>query len=150
MTREEQLEHIRNYYDMLRYHHDYDHWWRIGNIRQWLRFVWRRPKYIFQRAKYGYCHQDLWDLGEYFMMVIADGMREFAEKSIGTPIEYCPDDADYDAAHEVWRGEILDIARKIENIMVESHVGGWTPEQRAEKNKEVFGWLAKHWDDLWE
>lgn len=150
MTREEQLEHIRNDYDMLRYHHDYDHWYRRGNIRDWLRFVRRSPKRIRDRAKRGYCGADLWDFGEYLMLVIATGLREFAEKSIGTPTEYCPDDADYDTAHEVWKEEMLDIVRKIEDIMVESRVGGWTPEQYAEKNKEVFDWLAKHRDDLWE
>lgn len=150
MTREEQLKSIRNDYDILRYHCDYDHWYRRGNIRDWFRFMWHRPKRIFQRAKRGYCGADLWDFGEYLMLMIATGLREFAEKSIGTPIEYCPDDANYDTAHEVWKGEMLDIARKIENIILESHLGGWTPEQRAEEDKEVFGWLAKHWDDLWE
>ena len=151
MTREEQLESVRNTYDVLKYHSDYDHWYRRGNIRDWFRFVWHRPKRIFQRAKLGYCNWDLWDCGEYFMYVLASSMRQFAENTIGVPTEYCDRfDDDFDAAHEAWKNDLLDMARKIENILVEYHVGGWTPEKRAEHNKEVFDWLAEHWDQIWE
>ena len=151
MERDERLRDVRNAYDVRKYHHDFDHWYRRGNIRQWFQFMRYRRKRMRDRAEKGFCDRDMWDFGEYFLYIIANGMREFAERTIGVPTEYCDKfDDDFEAAHEAWKNDLLDIARKIDNIIVEYHIGGWTPEKRAEHNKEVFDWLAEHWDQIWE
>jgi hypothetical protein len=60
----------------------YYRWYRID---QRVAFFFRKIKWMFQRAKYGYCDKDLWSLDYTLGNYIASSVNELANRTHGYP-----------------------------------------------------------------
>ena len=52
------------------------------NIRQWF-YNW---KFVFQRAKYGYCDIDVWNMTDYHTFLLGEMLLSLAENPTGFPM----------------------------------------------------------------
>lgn len=78
---------------------EYDRWYRID--RKMVLFF-RKIKWMWQRAKYGYCDKDLWSLEYTLGNYIASSVNELANRTHGYPHGTTP---------EEWDGILRSIAR---------------------------------------
>lgn len=74
-------------------------WYRIDKK---IGFFFRKVKWAWQRAKYGYCDRDLWDLDHTLGNYIASSVNKLADITHGYPHGTTP---------EVWDGILRSIAR---------------------------------------
>lgn len=63
-------------------HKEYSKWYRID---QKISLFFRKLKWMFQRAKYGYCDKDLWSLDYTLGNYIASSVNELANRTHGYP-----------------------------------------------------------------
>lgn len=67
-------------------------------------------KKAIQRAKKGYCDEDLWDIGYWFLNTVPKMLDEFANQTIGFPGYFLTDGEDEDVAFEKWKNIIKEIS----------------------------------------
>jgi len=63
---------------------EYSRWYRIDKK---MAFFFRKIKWMFQRAKYGYCDKDLWSLDYTLGNYIASSVNELANRTHGYPFD---------------------------------------------------------------
>lgn len=80
-------------------HKEYSRWYRID---QKIGLFFRKIKWMWQRAKYGYCDMDLWSLDYTLGNYIASSVNEFANRTHSYS---------YDTTEEEWDGILRSIAR---------------------------------------
>ena len=132
-------------------------------------------KNLSERSKYGVGHRDAWSLGDYLMVVIANGLRTLARDEHGWPgTEEFP-------TIEVWENKLVEIANALEAtiepyeelieykeyLVIRSLYGpdsekakeaskNWLNaeakqcEERTKIRKEALAWIANHCDNLWD
>ncbi len=66
----------------------------------------RNIKYAFQRAKYGFCEYDTFELSEFYRMLISQSLKYFAENTHGYPVELSENE---------WYDTLYRMANYIEN-----------------------------------
>lgn len=147
-------------------------WYRIDRK---IRFFFRKIKWAWQRAKYGYCDRDLWNLDYTLGNYIASSVNKLADITHGYP---------YGTTPEEWDGILRSIARNFylctnedcyDNpyehmwFRFETEDGSfdaaarkselWDKYMRVEKEKldtmdirrqEGFNLLQKWYTDLWD
>lgn len=64
----------------------------IHFLKNNINYIIKLPKYIIQRAKYGICERDMWDLDCYLLTVISNGLIELAENSNSYPYNMEPEE----------------------------------------------------------
>ena len=121
----------------------YDHWWRIGHIKELFRYLWQRPKYKRDRLRKGYTWWDLWDLDRYLLALLYVSLHEFADKTIGYPNEY--------ETFESWQQEIHEAADKFGQLYKWEYSidGEASRDDREGLMKKAFAWLGDHIEGLW-
>ena len=72
-------------------HEEYSRWYRIDKK---IALFFRKVKWMFQRAKYGYCDKDLWSLDYTLGNYIASSVNELANRTHGYPFGTTPEQWD--------------------------------------------------------
>lgn len=80
----------------------------IHFLKNNINYIIKLPKYIIQRAKYGICERDTWDLYCYLLTVISNGLIELAENSHSYP---------YDMEQEEWEKLLKELSEKAYELM---------------------------------
>lgn len=128
-----------------------------------------------ERAKYGIGHRDIWSAGDYFLLILVNGLRTLARDAHGWPgtKEF--------GSFEGWQETLLQIADSLEstmepypilleykNLEMTQKIYGHDSEEakaaakvwiaaedkasqeRIKIRKEAFAWIAEHCDQLWD
>ena len=124
-------------------------WFR--NIRLFFRgFRWRR-----QRARYGFCEADLWDLHSFLSELIATALHNFPKDLNSMPTRYYRHDDTIENAQEVedeglkkWKEDVEEVAKKWDAI---NESDSWTEDWVLDKLlKEGLDSLREIYFNLWD
>ena len=109
-----------------------------------------------QRAKKGYCEEDLYIIHDWFLNTVPYMLDEFAEKTIGYPgflLAENVHETDYDALMEEWRKIIREISfhfheakepTKEVNQYNEELDKRWMTKEETEEDKKLFDkWVKR-------
>lgn len=114
------------------------------NIKQ---FFWHF-KLRRQRAKYGFCEADLWDMNDYLTQVIIEMLRNFPKNLHGAPDRY------YDRARdsiEPWKKKIKSVQMDWETLhMYRNEVRPLDVDRTLEARNDAFKSLEEVFFDLWD
>ena len=89
---------IKNKLNIWKYK-EYSRWYRIDRK---IFVIFKKIKWMWQRAKYGYCDKDLWSLDYTLGNYIASSVNELANRAHGYP---------WNLKEEEWDGILREIAR---------------------------------------
>ena len=78
--------------------------WREHNILGVIRQLWEDMRCTYQRAKYGYCYRDLWNIDAWFLDIMPRMLEEHRDTRHGSPLT---EGTTEETCHEKWT-EILD------------------------------------------
>ncbi|MBQ7170104.1 MAG: hypothetical protein IJR63_09425 [Synergistaceae bacterium] len=83
---------------------NYRYAWRSGNILGVIRQLWEDVRCTYQRARFGYCCRDLWNIDAWFLDVMPRMLEEYRDTRHGSPVT---DGTTEETCHEKWT-KILD------------------------------------------
>lgn len=83
---------------------NYRYAWNDHKILGIIRQFWDDLRYTYQRAKYGYCARDLWNIDSWFLDIMPRMLEEHRDTRHGSPIT---EGTDEKTCHEEWT-KILD------------------------------------------
>lgn len=112
------------------------HWYRIDRK---IGFFFRKIKWAWQRAKYGYCDRDLWNLDYTLGNYIASSVNKLADISHGHPYQLTP---------EEWDGILKSIAR---NFYLSANEEEWeNPYESQLPYGILYTDLSKEQKEIWD
>ena len=71
------------------------------SLFKWIRWQFKRLKYIYQRARWGFCEQDTWSMDAYFAELLRDMFAYLAKHYISYP---------YEIFAEEWQQTLINIS----------------------------------------
>lgn len=133
-------------------------WGYIGGWFKNIRAFFRRFKWAYQRAKYGFSEADCWDFGEYLGTMLPKALNYYAEHADGYPNEY--------ESFDEWKAEVMICGDRIalakilwnKEYNVDWKNGEKFPIEEAKKDmreaeeqtREAFRWLGEHLWSIWD
>lgn len=84
-------------------------WKRVRNWVYAPACLFRGFKYMFQRAKQGWCNADIWNLDHFYLSLFEKTLEELARTTNGAPDKYLKKDAKDEA--QPWRERLCTMAR---------------------------------------
>lgn len=100
-----------------------DNPYKIWTLQFWGR-LFRCIRWAYQRIKKGYCDQDMWDLGDYYIVLMHNSIKEFADNTNSYPMPLPSEnpsfvhaikiDSEEDLLLENWKNILYGIARDLE------------------------------------
>jgi len=85
-------------------------WWRPLHS---LKSICRRFKYIYQRAKYGFCDYDLYDVGDFAYEVLIQSLKHYLKEN-----DCFPDGTTFNE----WNQKVEDLIKTLEAGRNQSHI----------------------------
>ena len=127
---------------------EYSRWYRIDRK---LNLFFRKIKWMFQRAKYGYCDMDLWSLFYTLGNYIASTTQELKCRTHGYPLD-CTEDEWMEILQQISNSFYLATNEECWTNPYEEEVGfGYIPpEDRTPIQKEALNkWIEKEIENDW-
>lgn len=152
--------------------------WKMGVIScRWstiffnIKNFFKNIKFAVQRARYGYCKGDLWNLDYYLLVLLRECLYSFADTTHTFPFDR--------GSHEKWQEEVRKAAEDFHYSLTESYdnpyfekyfeamekgdVADYTTllGKSRERDEEIarlakehrqraFEWVIKNFDNLWD
>ena len=116
----------------------------LFNIKYWFRSF----KYAYQRAKYGFCESDLWDLDAYLCELIPTMLRNFTKDLHGAPHEYFDPENNSD---QLWIDKVHEVAAAWEKMSdMYDNAFDYTSEEHMAARDKAFYELKEIFYNLWD
>lgn len=112
----------------------------------------RKIKYAYQRARYGFCERDIYNLDHYLSNVIKNSIEYLAKNHNGYPTSYANKYSNDDVANRKWTEDLKTIANcfhyaQEDNVTPKFWDMYYKTIIKKEKSKEKSEWPQDQYDE---